>query len=217
MNDSFVSMANLPVWAPGEEFVNTVTHAIGAVLSTIASVFIVRRGIRSQSLTRLIADIIFCLPTIELYAVSTFYHGTTNLDLKRTLRYIDHCSVFTLISGVYTAYGLTVLKGYWGYQWFVLMWVIALLGSIGKIFFFDLVEPFTAPVYVLQGWLCVVSVRTMMKVLTKRAIFWLFAGGIFYTIGAAVYTIDKPFIHAVFHVVMMFGTASHVVSYHCYT
>jgi hemolysin III len=210
-------MASLPTWAPGEEFVNTLTHAIAAILSTVASFFVIRKQHRSHDTSRLVAAIIFSITTIQLYFVSALYHGLSNVNVKKALRVVDHSSVFSLIAGVYTAYGLSALKGHWGFGWMGGMWSIALLGCIGKIFFFDLVEPFSTFLYVLQGWLCVISFRTMSRVLTKRSINWLIAGGIMYTIGALVFLVDKPFVHAVFHVVMMGGTACHIVSFHFYT
>jgi hemolysin III len=210
-------MAALPEWAPGEEFANSLTHGIMAVLVSIASFFIIRKPVRLQDTSRTVGTVVFCLTMIELYTVSALYHGSTNPVYKKPLRFLDHCSVFGLIAGTYTAYGLSVLRGHGGYIWVILLWATTLAGSLGKIFYFDLVDPFTAYLYIIQGWLGVVSIRTLFKVLTRKAAWWLVAGGVSYTIGALIYMLQRPFCHAVFHVVMMFGTLCHILSVHAYT
>jgi hemolysin III len=188
-----------------------------AVIVTFASLFIIRRALRLRDTSRLIGTIIFSLSMIELYTVSAVYHGSTDLVLKKTMRFVDHCSVFCLIAGSYTAYGLSVLRAHGGYFWMTVLWGIAFVGTLGKIFYFDVVDRFTAEIYVLQGWIAVLSFKTVSKVLTKKALFWLVAGGISYTIGAVFYSFKRPFFHAIFHVFIMIGTACHILSYHRYT
>jgi hemolysin III len=79
------------------------------------------------------------------------------------------------------------------------------------------VGPFTADLYVIQGWLGVISTRTLFKVLTRKAAWWLVAGSVSSTVGALICMIKQPFCHAVFHVMMMFGTLCHILSLHVYT
>ncbi|HOI78698.1 MAG TPA: hemolysin III family protein, partial [Petrimonas sp.] len=41
---------------------------------------------------------------------------------------------------------------------------------------------------------------------------WLIAGGVFYITGAIIYaTARREFVHAVFHLFVLFGLASHII------
>jgi hemolysin III len=42
-------------------------------------------------------------------------------------------------------------------------------------------------------------------------VYWIVAGGIFYITGAAIYaTAKKEFVHAIFHLFVLLGLASHI-------
>ncbi|MEA5043155.1 MAG: hemolysin III family protein, partial [Petrimonas sp.] len=45
-----------------------------------------------------------------------------------------------------------------------------------------------------------------------EVILWLIAGGVFYITGAIIYaTARREFVHAVFHIFVLFGLASHII------
>jgi hemolysin III len=49
-----------------------------------------------------------------------------------------------------------------------------------------------------------------MKVLTNFGLNLLIIGGVFYTVGAMLYSIKKiPYNHAIFHLFVLLGSASH--------
>lgn len=214
-----MSMKELPShWREGEEIANSITHGLGSFLSIFGAYFLIRKGIKSNSKQALIGYTIFGLSMFELYTASMLYHGVTNPPLKMALRYVDHCSVFILIAGSYTPYTLTTFLHCGGPKLLIAVWTIALLGSISKIFFFDIVFKYTAIVYVMMGWIGCVMFRNV-KELAPKGIFWLVMGGVTYTAGTYFFKYGHivAFYHAVFHIFILGGTVCHFISIYFYT
>jgi hemolysin III len=207
----------MPKWSKGEEFVNSLTHAIAAVLAAGGACFLIGDAIQSGSPSHVIGNTIFSLTLVWLYACSAIYHGLPDCPLKKKMRFLDHIAVFAVIAGSYTPFALTILREYWGYPVLAFIWGLFALGTVGKIWFFDTFEPYTAFLYIAMGWVCVFSIRTMVKVIPRAGMLWIAAGGVVYTIGAFVFMAEKPFYHAIFHLVMMFGSFCHFMAIGFYT
>lgn len=71
--------------------------------------------------------------------------------------------------------------------------------------------------YLVMGWLIVFIGDEMLLTLHPDGFFWLAAGGLAYTIGAILYSIKKvPFNHAIFHLLVLVGSACHFISIYAY-
>ena len=68
--------------------------------------------------------------------------------------------------------------------------------------------------YVLMGWQIVFAINPLLENFsTLRELNFLFVGGVFYTIGAILYSIKKlPYNHAIFHIFVLLGSLSHFFS-----
>lgn len=208
-----MSMQDMPVWQEGEEFANSFTHGIGAGLALIGTGMLMKKGIKSQNNYKLVGNIIFGLSMIILYTVSSVYHGMEDGPKKKLMRYVDHCSVFILIAGSYAPLTLTVLLNNHGLLILSLVWTIALFGIFAKIFFFDLIDPYTLFIYVSMGWVVVFSLKPLVKNLSKKGLLFLVLGGVSYTAGTYFYNYDQEIIwyHAIFHFFILFGTVCHFI------
>jgi len=68
-----------------------------------------------------------------------------------------------------------------------------------------------------MGWQIVFAISPLLENLSKQGLLWLFAGGVFYTVGAILYSIKKiPYNHAIFHFFVLGGSISHFVSIYFY-
>ncbi|MEO5590755.1 MAG: hemolysin III family protein, partial [Gemmatimonadaceae bacterium] len=65
--------------------------------------------------------------------------------------------------------------------------------------------------YIAMGWVSVVAIREFINHVGAAGVWWLFAGGLFYTAGVAFYAADKRlrYGHAVWHLFVMAGSACH--------
>ncbi len=60
--------------------------------------------------------------------------------------------------------------------------------------------------YVFMGWVIVFTIKPLIHNLPLEGLLWLLIGGIFYTIGAILYSIKKiKFNHAIFHMFVLNG------------
>lgn len=212
-------MKDMPVWQEGEEAINSFTHGFAAFLSVVGAFFLLKHVWKTKNSTRLIGISIFCASMIILYAVSAVYHGIPDSHFKRIMRYVDHCSVFFLIAGTYTPFTLTVLRGTKGTMILIIVWSIAFVGIIGKIFFFEAIDRYTVFLYVSMGWTVLISIRTLIQRIPRKGLYLLLAGGISYTLGTYFYTYDLyiKYYHAIFHLFIIAGTIFHyfAVWYYC--
>ena len=156
---------------------------------------------------------IFGASLIILYGASTLYHSAKKPVLRNKLNIIDHVSIYVLIAGTYTPFTLVTLKGTIGWVIFGISWGLALTGIILKLFFTGKYDLISTIMYVFMGWVIVFAIKPLIHNLPLEGLLWLFAGGISYTIGAILYSINKiKFNHAIFHMFVLMGSFCHFVS-----
>ena len=192
-----------------EEFWNTLTHFIGLILSIIGLPVLLYYN---QNLTDFSFQSIlfFEFGMICLYSASTLYHYSTNLDLKRKFRVFDHVSIFYLIAGSYAPVCLITLYSNSGTKIFTAVLLIAIIGSIFKLFFTGKYEKFSLFLYLTMGWLVVVDFKNIMNSLETSAIILLVISGLFYSFGIIFYRLEKiKYSHAIWHMFVLGGSICH--------
>ena len=192
-----------------EEILNAVTHGIGAALSVAALVgmlFYYANG----GVWHLTSCLIYGISLILLYLASTLYHSFTNMRLKAIFKFVDHASIYVLIAGNYTPFALIPLHGSLGWTIFGVVWGLAALGIVFQIFFVKRFRVLGTLCYLGMGWFAVVMVRPLLELLPAEAVYWLFIGGVLYTVGAIFYLAKRlPYSHVVWHVFVLAGSAAH--------
>src|SRR5438094_589265 len=138
--------------------------------------------------------------------------------LARQAERLDHVAIFVLIAGTYTPVCLVTLRGGWGWSVFGVVWGLALLGLLLKLFFRHLPRWPSTALYVGMGWIAVVAVVPLVQSLPVSGLMWLVAGGVLYTLGAVIYAVKWPDpaprvfgFHEVFHVFVLAGSITHFV------
>ena len=201
------------VYTTKEEKLNIYTHGFGLVFSIIGFPFLILKSLEFDDFWKAASLIIYAFSLIILYAASTFYHAAKNAKHRRKLNIFDHAAIYVLIAGTYSPYTLITLEGETGWIVFGLTWFFALIGVILKLFFTGRFDKLSTAMYLLMGWQVVFSIKPLMKNLPTEGLQLLFLGGIFYTIGAILYSIRKlPYNHAIFHVFVLLGSFSHFFS-----
>lgn len=204
------------------EPVNGLTHFFAAIAALIGTIvlLVVGRG----SLTREASLAVYGLCLVLLFAASAAYHlASPPASGVGILRRLDHSAIFLLIAGTYTPFCLLAFHGFWKWGLFAIVWSLAIIGIIVKIFAMNAPRWLSAGTYVVMGWLCLGAVGQMLQVLPVGALAWLTAGGIIYTLGALVY-ITRIFdflpgrfgFHEVWHIFVILGALAHFVSIAAY-
>ncbi len=193
-----------------EEKLNVLTHGFGLLLAIIAFPFLILKSLEYQGFWKIFSFIIYGLSLVVLYAASTFYHAAKSPKLRRRLNIFDHAAIYVLIAGSYTPFCLVILPEQTGWYMFAFVWLFALAGVILKLFFTGKYDKLSTALYLVMGWQVVFLIKPLMNNLSYDGLFYLIAGGVFYTVGAVLYSIKKiPYNHAVFHVFVLLGSFSH--------
>ncbi|WP_201587082.1 PAQR family membrane homeostasis protein TrhA [Psychrobacter jeotgali] len=192
-----------------EERLNALTHAIGAVLGVLGLILLLFKNTYKTQYSQ-IGIFIYGLSFIALFAVSAIYHGVRSYRLKSAFRILDHISIYLLIAGTYTPVLVISLLESKGASLLIVVWSIAALGIVMKLFFTGRFEVFSTLLYLVMGWIIVFDFATLKAVMPLGGMIYLVAGGLFYTIGIIFYAIEKiPYNHVIWHLFVLAGAICH--------
>jgi len=198
---------------PKEEKLNVITHGIGLILSIVALVLLVVYSSLYGNARQITSFSIFGASLIVLYSASTLYHYSKDPKLRNRLNIFDHASIYVLIAGTYTPFALVTLQGTVGWIIFGVSWGLALTGIIFKLFFTGRFDKLSTITYVLMGWIIIFAIKPLVNNLPLNGLLWLAAGGILYTVGAVLYSMNKiKYNHAIFHIFVLLGSFCHFMS-----
>jgi hemolysin III len=196
-----------------EEWINALTHAVGAVASVVAGGILVGLAVRSGDAWQVVGIAIFSVALVVLYSASTLYHAVRDRMVKARLRVLDHCAIYLLIAGTYTPFALGALRGVWGWALLALIWSLALGGIVYKLFLLGRFPRLSTAMYLTMGWIAVLAMPSMVRLLSPAAVAWLVAGGIAYTSGTLFFHSRRiPYAHPIWHGFVMAGSACHFMA-----
>jgi len=200
------------------EPVNGLTHLGGAFAAFFGLITMLIVGWGSAA--KVTSVLVYGFGLISMFLASATYHiAKVKPAVLITLRKMDHSAIFLLIAGTYTPFCLIAFTGFWRWGLLIIIWVIAAIGIVVKIFYVKAPRWLNAVIYVVMGWLCVMAVPQMPSMLTISAMEWLIIGGVIYTLGAVVY-VTKLFnfvpgkfgFHEVWHIFVLLGALAHFIS-----
>jgi hemolysin III len=201
----------LPSYSRGEEIMNMVTHIVGGGLGVIATALCVIRAAFTGNPWSILSCSLYGASLIAMYTISSIYHGLYPSMGKKVMQVLDHCTIYFLIAGTYTAVVLSGLRPHfptlaWGL--FLFEWALAAIAATLTAIDLKKYEVFSMICYIGMGWAVIPFWRQTMVALTDAGFLLLLAGGIAYTIGAVLYGIGakKPWIHSVFHIFVVIGS-----------
>ena len=193
-----------------EELANGITHGIGLALSVVGLIVLVVLSILRGNAWHIAGCTTFGVTLVLLYAASTMYHSSRSPRFKRILKILDHTAIYLLIAGTYTPFTLVNLRGFWGWTLFGLVWGLSVFGILWKLFHVDRFQIVSTLVYVAMGWLVLIAIKPVMSAVPLSGMAWLFAGGLFYTVGVLFFAWKRvPYNHAIWHVFVMAGSICH--------
>ena len=181
------------------EPVSSLTHLLGAFLSLIGLIVLMKYSLALTNAYNTIMLAVFGISSILLYSASSTYHQSlSSQKVIEILRRVDHSMIYVLIAGTYTPICLIALKGTIGTLLFLGIWILAFVGIILKIVWFDAPRILYTSFYILMGWISVIAIVPIIKAISLAGFMWLLSGGIFYTIGAIIYATKRPKINLPF-------------------
>lgn len=196
------------------------SHLIGAIASIAGLVvLIVMAALNSNEKGwDIVSFSIFGTGLVLLYTFSSLYHllnvGET---ATRVLRKFDHIMIYILIAATYTPICLGPLRGAWGWSIFGVVWGLAVIGIVLTAVWIKAPRWLTTGIYLAMGWTVIIAIYPIVTIFNNlgalSSLWWLLAGGIFYTIGAVIYGLKWPPLknkyfgfHEIFHIFVMLGS-----------
>lgn len=196
----------LPAYSVREEKLNILSHAAGAVVFGGASVWLLIKAFTVLGGIRPFFFLLYSVCLVELYVMSSVYHGTKNPERRRLTQKGDHTSVNILIMGSDIAFLSGVL---FDKTAFILSGCVVALSLMSIVFNLINVKKFravTMVTYIITGWCCLIVVKQLMQTLGQTAFAFLLAGGLVYTSGLVFYGLKREFSHAVWHLFVLLGS-----------
>ena len=200
---------------------SAITHFIGMVAAISAAPFLLERAAQTGQSRSIISSLLFIVSMIMLYGASTFYHAIiTNDKATLLLKKLDHIMIYFLIAGSYTPVCMLVLPSSIGTPLCLIVWGLAAAGLFLTAVWVDSPKWLNSTIYIAMGWLCIFAIRSIYHYMCSQAFFWLFMGGIIYTIGGVIYALKLPVFnklhpgfggHEIFHLFVMGGSICHFI------
>ncbi|HRQ24427.1 MAG TPA: hemolysin III family protein [Anaerolineales bacterium] len=200
------------------EPVNSLTHWAGAILALAGLIALLIVGWDTPA--KVISFAVYGASLIFMFSASATYHMVRVKDRALEIfRKVDHAAIFTLIAGTYTPFCVNAFEGFWKWGLLGIIWSLAVIGIVVKIFYIRAPRWLNAGIYVLMGWISVAAAGQMLAALPTWVFTWLIVGGVIYTLGAVVYATKifnfKPGVfgfHEVWHIFVLLAAAAHYVA-----
>jgi hemolysin III len=200
------------------EPVNSLTHWVAALLALVGLIALLIVGWGTP--VKVISLVIYGASLIFLFSASATYHTVNRKDkVLEVFRKVDHAAIFLLIAGTYTPFCVNAFTGFWQWGMLSVIWSLALIGVLVKVFYIHSPRWLNAGIYVVMGWLGIAAAGQMFMALPVWVISWLVAGGVIYTLGAVVYS-TKMFnfvpgvfgFHEIWHIFVILAALAHFVA-----
>ena len=202
-------LLGLPIYSASEEILSAVSHGIGVLLSIAALVLLLVSAPGDPIV--IVSLSIYSATLILLYLVSTLYHALGVNKGKRVFRILDHCSIFLLIAGTYTPLSLVIIGGTVGWVLFGVIWAADVVGIVFNAVNLKRFQRLSMVCYICMGWAVIFAAKPLAGSMPFWEMILLLAGGVFYTVGAALYGIGKKrkYVHSLWHLFVLAGSIFH--------
>lgn len=200
----------LPVYSRGEELMNMITHIVGGALGVVVLLTCVVRAALDDNYYGILSCTIYGTTFITMFTISSVYHGLKPGMSKKVMQVIDHCTIYFLIAGTYTAVVLSAIRPVYpklGWGLFIFEWVLALVAAALTAIDLKKYNVFSMACYIGMGWAVIPFARQVLEVLTVPGFLLLLLGGIAYTVGSILYGLGKKrkWMHSIFHIFVVLG------------
>ncbi len=203
-----------------EEILNAVTHALGFIFSLIGCIYLIYEVRKNGSVLHVACSAFYGASLVATYTTSTLYHLCRN-SAKEVLQRLDHISIYLLITGTCMPISLLVLKGSLGWALFGVECSFCFIGITFKAIYGHKFAALSGAFYLLMGWMVIFVIKPLVASLPIHALAWLFAGGVFYTLGFFFFALDQKYhyFHAIWHLFVLAGSFAHfhLISYYVFS
>ena len=188
-----------PIYTKSERIADGLMHTVGVIGALAGATGLIFWASGMFSPSYIVAMTLYAATLITTFVASAFYHMTPWENIRPTLRRFDHAAIYLKIAGTYTP--LVVMIGSaFAYVILGIVWGLAILGMILKLFFWRTPGRFGPALYLLMGWLSPLLIWSLWPIMPGLAMGLMAAGGLLYTTGVIFYKAEEmKFSNAIWH------------------
>ena len=201
----------LPQYTKVEERINSISHIVGAGIGGVVLLLCLILASLQKDAWKIVSSVIYGLSFVQLYVISSIYHGLRSGTAKKVLQVIDHCSIYFFIAGTYTPILLCAMRPvYPGWAWslFGVVWGLTALAVTLTAIDLKAFRVVSMICYIGMGWCIIIAMKPLIAVLPLAGIWLLVIGGVIYTLGTILYGLGKKhrYMHSLFHFFVLAGS-----------
>jgi hemolysin III len=176
-----------------------VVHVVGLSFAVIGGASLLALALGLGAPSQVASVLVYVAGFVAMLALSAAYNFS-RLRWRPLLRRLDHAAIFVMIAGSYTPFTTQRLHGGWALGMTATVWALALAGVAGKLFLPGLGRRFWVGLYLALGWVALLALGPIVSGVPGVAVALLAAGGLVYSIGAAIYVVERlKFRRAIWH------------------
>ncbi|MDP5086465.1 MAG: hemolysin III family protein [Yoonia sp.] len=188
-----------PTYARSERIADGTMHAVGVLGAIIGAVVLIVWSSGNASPAQVAALSIYGATLIATFVASAMYHMTPWEPLRPVLRRFDHAAIYLKIAGTYTPLVVMIGSGF-AYAILSLVWGLAIVGMILKLFFWRTPGRFGPALYLIMGWLSLALIWSLWPIVPMSSMVLMAVGGLLYTAGVPFYASETmKFSIAIWH------------------
>ena len=200
-----------------DEKFNAASHLVAAFFALFAAVWLIVQSSLTGTAWHVVSFSIYGSSLFFLFLASTLHHSifTSEKAIAR-LRNMDYIAIFLLIAGTFTPICLVTLRGPLGWTVLGVTWAAALTGIALKSFIPGFPKWITNTLYLSMGWGSLLLALPFRAALSSEAFYLLATGGVFYTVGAIIFALERPNpipgkfgFHEIWHIFVILGAFTH--------
>jgi len=194
---------------------DAIVHALGlasGVAGAIALVSLIaaRDGARGGNALELAAILIYAAGLIAMLGCSAAYHLARKHPRRDLLQRFDHAAIFAMIAGTYTPFTVLALEGGWSVVLTTLIWSVAIVGIVLKLWQPRRFRSLSAAPYLLLGWVGLSAFFPLLGAVGPLTLSLIVIGGLLYSVGALFHVWERlPFQNAIWHGFVVAAAAVH--------
>jgi len=156
--------------------------ALGAIAVALAPAGAVRWSV-----------VVYVVTTVLLFGVSAVYHRRVwSQRPEAILKRLDHSNIYLFIAGSYTPFAVTLLPETQGRILLIAVWSVAALGVLFRVLWVGAPKPLYVALYIALGWVAIGYLPALWRNGGVIVALLIVLGGLLYTLGAIVYTVQRP-------------------------
>ena len=204
--------------------VSSITHGGAGLLAIAGMIVLIVLSASQKTPWHVVGFVTYGASLVLLYAASFIYHFVSAFKgYRKNLQSVDYAMINILIAGTYTPIALISLRGGWGWSLFGIIWGMAVIGIVLRLAT-PLFRGWVPGVYYLiMGWLVVIAFKPLAAALPAPALWLLFTGGFFYTLGVGFFALENFVrlssrfgMHELFHIFVILGSTAHFMMMYRY-